>query len=188
MIRHLAVAAALALGASLPARAQDRPAITPSRDVDVTYQMNAGDRVLRQRMRWLVAAQKLRVDPPTAGLYMIVDLRDHRIALVRDADRRVAELDAPAAGAMPGAAPGSAFTREDTDSVAGLACTDWQTTDSAGAPTLACITADGVLLRARSGGRTLVEAVSVRYAPQDPTLFQPPADYRRVTQPPPPGR
>jgi hypothetical protein len=36
---------------------------------------------------------------------------------------------------------------------------------------VACITGDGVLLRAVAGGRTLVSAASVDYAPQDPALF-----------------
>jgi hypothetical protein len=52
-----------------------------------------------------------------------------------------------------------------------LPCTEWEATATDGRRTVACITADGVLLRARAGDRTLLSAVSVDYAPQDPALF-----------------
>ena len=87
---------------------------------------------------------------------------------------------------MPGPAPasGATFLRRGTDSVAGMPCTEWQTSDVTGAPTLACITADGVLLRASAAGRVQVEALHLAYAPQDPALFRIPEDYRRITPPP----
>ncbi len=167
-----------------PALAQERPATIPTRDVDVTYRMGDGDQALTQRMRWIAAQGLLRVDPPSPGLYMIVDYRTHRVAMVRDADREVLDLDGQVA-TLPGNAggPGARFTRSGQDQVAGLACTEWQTTDMAGDPTLVCITADGVLLRARIGGHTVLQATSVTYGAQDLAAFQPPPGYAHVKQP-----
>ena len=187
---------AAALLALIPqaATAQDRPALAPTRDVDVVYMMvqaggPGGPRVVEERMRWAATAGKLRIDPPTSGMWMVMDSNARRISTVREADRTV--LDIAAGPAFPGpplpgggAAAGAAFQRRGDDSVAGVPCTEWQTRDVTGTPTLACITADGVLLRASAAGRVLVEALHLAYAPQDPAVFRIPQDYRRITPPP----
>jgi hypothetical protein len=182
-----AAVALLLLGPAV-VRAQDpaRPNTTPTRDVDVVYQstVSAGDgtqRVLQQRMRWLVEQHRLRVDPPAQGLWMLVDYTTHQLSVVREADRTVMDLPAKGQATLPGDAPAGQFTRKGEDTVAGLACTLWQTMDAAGQPALTCITPDGVLLRAQSNGHTLVEAVKVTYGPQDAEAFQPPAGYTHVT-------
>ncbi len=184
-MRRAALSALLVCAAALPAAAQTRPNTIPTRDVDVTYHMTAADQTLTQRMRWLAGPQMLRVDPPTPGLYMIVNYKDHRVAVVRDADRQVLDLDTGAA-TLPGGnfgPEGGHFTRQGNDTVAGLPCTDWQTTDTTGDPTIACFTADGVLLRARAGNRTLLEAATVTYGPQDAAAFRTPPDYVHVKPP-----
>jgi hypothetical protein len=190
--REVRTAAVLLLGAAIGsvAQAQDRPATIPTRDVDLVYRMvqpdaPGGPRALVQRMRWAVKAGKLRVDPPTAGFYMIMDYKTHRLETVRDGERMVMEMDASGAGLSLGAPSAAAFVRGDTAVVAGLNCTNWETTDAAGEPTRACMTADGVLLRAVAAGRVLVEAVSVRYGPIDASVFRIPDDYQRLKPPPP---
>jgi hypothetical protein len=115
-------------------------------------------------MRWQAATQRQRVDPPTEGLFIVIDYREGRMHTVRLSDRLVLEMTAPATD-------GGAYVRRGEDQVAGLACTDWEATATDGQPTVACITADGVLLRATAGDRTLLSAVSVDYATQDPALF-----------------
>ncbi len=159
-----------------PAAAQDRPATTPLRDVDVTYRAGSGAQAVEQRSRWRVEDGKLRLDPPAPGVHMIVDTRARTLALVSDADRRVADLPAPPV-VVPGAAPGAGFTRRGADRVAELACTEWETTDTEGLPTLACLTDDGVLLRARRGATVIVEAQRVAYGPHDPSVFVVPPSY-----------
>jgi hypothetical protein len=179
-------AVAILLLLSCPALAQEKPAITPQRDVDITYTMAQpiqGGPPLSQRMRWSVALGKLRVDPPSPGLYMIVDYRAKRMAVVKDADHAVLDLNAAAPG-LPGAPAGASFTRGSADQAAGLACTNWQTVDARGLPTLICVTADGVLLRASQGGHVLLEAASVHYGAQDPAAFTPPESYRHLTPTP----
>jgi hypothetical protein len=170
----LAIAAALTLGAAVG------PVLRPARDVDITYQLgSANGAPLQERLRWNVTAQRLRVDPPTPGLYVIIDLRARRMDMVRSSDRSVIEAAAPASVAgLPDDAAASA-QREGEETVAGLLCTDWAMRDSAGQPTTVCLTDDGVLLRARAGGQTLLTATEVHYGPSEPALFTPPAGYAR---------
>jgi hypothetical protein len=189
-VRRLA-AALLALGPAAAA-AQERPVLVPAHDVDVVYMMvqadaPGGPRVVEERMRWAAAAGKLRIDPPTQGIWVVMDTATRRIATVRESDRSVLEIESAQALSgqpLPGPASDSLFLRRGTDSVAGVPCTEWQTRDVSGAPALACLTADGVLLRASAGGRVLVEALHLDYAPQDPAVFRIPENYRRITPPP----
>lgn len=147
--------------------------------MEVTYQTAPGGAATEQRTRWLAAERRMRLDTPAPGLYMIVDYAARRMSMVSDRDRGVVEM-ASGTGPLPGASGAGSYARRGADRVAGLACTEWQTTDSAGAPTLACITEDGVLLRARRGGEVLVQAARVQYGPQDPVAFRVPDGYRRV--------
>ncbi len=168
------------LASSAPAWAQDRPPPTPTRDVDVTYRAGQGDRMVQQRSRFRASDQRLRVDTPTPGVYAIVDYRAHTLAMVSDAEHAVLDMPAPAgaaAGGVPAGQGGARFVRRGTDQVAGLTCTEWETTDTAGQPTLACFTDDGVMLRARRGAQLLVVADSVAYGTQDPAVFTVPPGY-----------
>lgn len=155
--------------------------LRPLHDVDVTYVLGMRDgKALQERLRWSVAGQTLRIDPPTAGLYVIIDLQARRMSTVRAADRSVLVTPAPAnAAGVPETAPGA--VRQGEDMVAGLACTEWALTDAAGQAAQVCLTTDGVLLRARAGGRELLRAAVVRYGTLDPALFRVPADYTRRT-------
>ncbi len=182
MIRALLIAAAFAPAAL----AAEHPPITPQRDVDVIYATAAprdGGPPLTQRMRWSVASGRLRVDPPTGGLYMIVDYRAKRMAVVKPDARAVLDVSTLGPG-LPGAAAGD-YVRQGAGQAAGLPCTDWQTSDAAGQQTLLCLTPDGVMLRASQGGQVLLEATRVSYGPQDPSAFQPPEGFRHVAGPTP---
>ena len=61
--------------------------------------------------------------------------------------------------------------------MAGLACTDWDMTDAAGEAARLCLTDDGVMLRARAGARTLLNAETVSAGPIDPAVFKLPPGY-----------
>jgi hypothetical protein len=181
----------------------DHPVLRPVHDVDVIYvlsvprpdaagpdatgpdaggpgassQDTGGGATLHERLRWNAAAQTLRVDPPTAGLFVIIDLAARRMSTVRTADKTVIEMAAPDnVTGMPNNAAAAAV-RQGADTVAGLACVDWDMTDAAGEAARLCVTGDGVLLRARAGGRTLLSAETVHYGPLDAGLFQVPAGY-----------
>lgn len=180
---RLAAAAILGLMVAVSGAAADQPLLRPSRDVDVTYRATGGDgaqgeRRLEQRVRWLAAAQRMRIDPPSTGLFVIIDYLARRMSVVREANRSVIEMAAPEAEAgMTGNLPVGLYVRRGDGTVAGQACTEWETRDRDGRQAVVCITADGVLLRAASEGQVLASAVSVQYAPQDPALFQVPPGY-----------
>ena len=159
------------VGALLGSAAQAQPSL-PTRDVDVTY--GAAQNVT-QRWRFRAADQKLRLDPPTAGLHMIIDYPAHTMAVVNDTDHTVMTVPAPPT------APGRGTPRG-TDTLLGQPCTLWEQTDSQNQPTQTCYTGDGVMLRARRGTQTLVEAVTIVYAPADPSVYAIPAGYTRLAK------
>ncbi len=161
------------------AGAEERPALVPTRDVDVTYRSQPGDTPVEQRSRFSAAAQRTRLDLPTPGLFSIMDYRTSVLSLVSVADRRVLETKR-----APGAAGG--YVRRGEDVVAGLPCTEWEIRDSVGQPAITCVTADGVMLRARRGAQVLAVATRVAYGPQDGALFDVPAGFERVQRRPPP--
>jgi hypothetical protein len=137
--------------------------------------------MVEQRVRWLAAAQTMRIDPAPSGLHVIIDYVARRMSVVRDTTRSVVEMAAPdgmAGVPASGGATGS-FVRRGDALVAGEHCTEWLMQDRDTHQTLVCVTADGVLLRAGIDGQVRVSAVSVHYAPQDPAAFRVPADYAR---------
>ena len=163
-----------------PALAQTAPVVQPTRDVDVTYRVpvpGAPGPYLLQRLRWSAAHRQQRVDLPSSGNWMVLDFNAHRMSLVRDDSRQVIELPSPAEA--DGSRAG--YTRVAASEVAGLPCIEWRTVDTRGAETLACYTEDGVLLRATSGTRVLMEAVHIGYEAQADSVFQTPAGYARTT-------
>ena len=140
----------------------DQPLLRPSRDVDVTYRaaVPPGGEAIEQRVRWLAAAQVMRIDPPSPGLHVIIDYVARRMSVVRDATRSVVEMAAPDNAADTiGGRTAAGFVRGGEAKVAGQACTEWQTRDREANPVLVCITADGVLLRAGTTDQVRVSAV-----------------------------
>lgn len=187
-----ALAALLTLAAA-PALAQDRPPMTPTRDVAVTYRM-LGDMPAGAPqslgMAWHAASGLLRTDMPGMG-WMVADQRNQRGFMVMEQMRMVMDIPMQQAGQQHGPPPGATFRREGTATVAGHPCTIWFYQDGA-SQGRSCVTADGVMLRAegthqgRSGG---LEATQVTYGPQDPARFQRPQGYQtmQVPQGMPPG-
>lgn len=167
----------LAASASGAAFAQERPPVLPTRDVDITYRSEQSGKVLEQRSRFSAVAQRMRVDAPTPGVYTIMDYRSHVLAFVSDADRAALETSTPQSTPP-------AYQRRGADQVAGLPCTEWEVPDTTGHPALTCLTADGVMLRARRGAQVLAVATRVAYAPLDPALFTIPPGYERVRKRP----
>ena len=176
----------LTIGALLliagPALAEENPPALPTNDVDVTYVMPMQAGAARQRLRFSAAHGLLRLDPPGGGLFIVIDTMAGRMYTVRAADRSVIGMAAPRSW-MPGLGAAT-YVRRNPDVVAGTACTDWETKDSEGRPVRACITADGVMLRAALGARVLVVATELRHEPQAAPLFQVPQNYRRLAPPP----
>ena len=166
-----------------PALAADRPPSLPTRDVDVVYDVPTRAGTARQRLRFSVARQTMRIDPPGGGIYVVIDQARGRMFTVRETDRTLIDMAAPRAW-MPGITGGK-FAPRGQDQINGHTCTNWETTDSERRTILMCVTADGVMLRAATiDGVTLLKAISVNYAYQDASVFHVPSDYRRLAPPP----
>ncbi len=181
----LLLPAVIAGGAQAETSDAQAPLTQPTRDVDVVYMMAGPSGPLAQRMRWGIAAGKLRVDPPTPGMYVVIDTATHNMQAVREGDRSVVTMSGPQAApqAFPGVAASGGYQRGGALNVAGLGCTQWKTRDTAGRQVLACLTGDGVLLRAEADSLVLLEALSVDFAPLPDAVFRIPADYRKITPP-----
>jgi hypothetical protein len=176
-----------------PALAQDRPPDLPTRDVSATYRFEGGapnGAPQTIKMTYKVNGDRMRIDEDHVS-YTIMDgsTKHSYMVMVPNKTYMDAPFDPQAErGFMP---PGLKFTRVGTDTVAGLPCTVWQA-QMGNETSTACITADGVMLRAEQSGpdnaKQRIVAVSVDYSPQPDSLFVPPAGFRRVQPPPmPPG-
>ncbi|WP_207537988.1 hypothetical protein [Sabulicella rubraurantiaca] len=175
-----------ALLAATPAVAQERPSVTPTRDATVTYRLQgtpgggAAGTLNEMRIGFLAARRLIRLDLPTGGGYIVADHRARTGFMVNEAMRAVVEL--PPGSGPAGMLPRESanYTREGSDSVAGFPCTLWRVED-AGRTARACITTDGLILRAE-GPNGRMEAVAVDRTPLDPLRFERPTGYQ-VMQP-----
>ncbi len=191
--RHAACALLLSAPASAAlaqgtAAVPDRPLLVPQHDVDVSYAVAAPAASgvaapLVQRMRFSVAGERQRVDPPGNGTYMITEYGTGRMIVVQPAQRLATILPAPGGPiALHGPPPTGDYRRLGPEVVAGTPCTDWATRDVAGRDSVVCLTADGVLLRATQAGQVLVQATRVEEVPQPAEVFAIP-DGDRVQAP-----
>jgi hypothetical protein len=186
------ILAALLLALPVAAAAQSQPTLFPTRDVAVTYRTSGGPQGGPQevQMSWLVAQRLMRVDLPAGGApgpmsggWMLLDQRNNRAQVVIEQQRMVMNVDGHA---VPGGqgfnpSPNARFTREGNERIAGTACTVWRVEDGANRAR-ACLTDDGVLLRAQNDsqpGQTL-EATRIAYGAQDASRFQVPAGYQAL--------
>ncbi|MFL1463347.1 hypothetical protein ACI6QG_14170 [Roseococcus sp. DSY-14] len=172
----------LALLLAAPAAAQTRPSVLPTRDAAVTYRLSgaAQGQLQELRLSFLAARGLVRVDA-APGAWIVADGRGRSGFMVIEAQRTV--MDLPSEGNAAAALPRdtASFVREGADSVAGLPCTIWRVTDE-GRSSRACLTEDGLLLRAESPqGR--MEATAVSRAPLDPARFERPPSFRTMAMP-----
>ncbi len=173
-------------GAQTPADGApaEAPAITPSTDVDVEYELASpqGDVSTRQRMRWQVATLRQRLDPDKSSVFMITSWRDRTLSVVDMGRKRVSIMPVP--GTQQLTPPGQpamvgSYARLGSSVVASEQCTVWRTKDTDGHQTDACYTADGLLLQVAQGGQITVRALSVQRTPQPDSLFVIPDGLKR---------
>ena len=182
------LAAILLAAASLPAAAQERPPMHPTRDVSVTYRAEAGAGAPGGEMRlsWLSAERKMRMDLPGGAGWSVTDLRTGEIFMVQEAARVVMQLPPdPSRPNLTQPGPDVRFTRGGTETLLGQRCTVWTVRGDQGEGE-ACITEDGVMLRSRGAGAGMagtMTATQVSYGPQDPARFRPPQGYRTMPMP-----
>jgi hypothetical protein len=190
----ISIALAVFVGAALwtpfaNAAAQDQPRLAPSRDVVVVYGLTAaeGSKVEKIQVTYSGEGKKARLDffndadQPSIGS-TIVDQDADLVIMLLPARRAYFEQAAGPARAL--AFPLDAqmrFTPGAIASVVGQTCREWEVVGS-GTRGSACVTSDGVVLRAVRAEPTVgtIEAQSIVYAPQSPTLFVPPAGYVKL--------
>lgn len=172
--------------------AADHPPLAPTRPVSVTYSVvgppNGPGKV---GVVYDTGAKRVRLDfframasqAPTASLIFDTE-RDRAVTLIPE---RKAYMQRDTKGlANPGLflGPTLAYTREGTEQFAGLTCTDWAIKkDNADAS--ACVTNDGVVLKASGAGEHAehLTAVSVTYGPPPNDAFSIPKNYVLVAPP-----
>ena len=157
-------------------RAEERPQFIPTRDVDLRYEVTRpGEPMVQERVRWLARDHLERIDGPRQSV-TIIDQKANDVTLLNAASDTYSQVDGASPWPVAPPAEPAAVRGRGYSVVAGLRCTDWSWTDDVEAR-VACITADGVLLRLVVDGRTRVEAKSVRYRAQDAEIFLIPPDY-----------
>ena len=182
--------AAFAATALLALAAAEHPPVRPAHDVAVTYRIQTigpdgspASRILQ--MYWTANGTRLRLDSQDSAGYELIDYGASKMTLVLNA-RKVALNVAFDPHVAPGLnIPSDAtMTKSGTGMMAGTPCTDW-TIAAAQYTAHACITQDGLVLRLSKAANATpaLEAISVAYGPQPPSLFSIPPGYNQITAP-----
>jgi hypothetical protein len=189
MVRWTLATAGLAMLVTLPAAGQDRPITRPTRDLAVVYHVQAagpnGEPETRTvQMFWTGQGTRLRLQSDGQPGFGLVDYAAGRMTMVMPPQKAYAVMTFDADHARGLNIPtGAVINRSGSDTVAGVACTEWTVRGPKGGGT-ACITNDGLVLRvgsAQPGQPAAMLAVSVTYGPQPADLFTLPAGFHEVT-------
>jgi hypothetical protein len=170
------------------ARAEERPALAPTRDVTVTYQLTGISQqsgATNMRVAYANNDQRVRLDFfafATAKLpfsSLIFDAPANQVLSLVYEQQKYYVL--PATGrANPGLllSDKMSYVRQGNETVAGLVCTDWRINNGPTIAGSACVTADGVVLRAvRTQPKPGTMAASaVTYGTPPEGTFKPPPD------------
>jgi hypothetical protein len=215
MMRHAFAMLAL-LAAASPAEADDRPPLRPTRDVEVEYRTtgmpqapmggpmgapgssqgggaNARTTTGTLTIHYAVKGNWLRIEGMNGRGYAIIDRDAGRMTIVMTERQMYLEMphdlarDASGLGGLEAA--GATFKKLGTETVAGLGCTNYETSNNDRKGKI-CLTDDGVWLRASSDDpnhrRDLV-ATKVTFTSQSASLFEPPAGFQKLDIPAVPG-
>jgi len=182
-----------AVTSAASAAAADQPPLTPTRDVAVTYQAKDQQGTVRVvHMSFDATGRRLHIDVVGQPGFQVIDRKNNLLLSVLYTQKIYLERPLPPqVGNLMDRSPNMVLKKGATATVAGLSCTLWSVPTGPNSPDLqACITADGVVLRAEpvGGGNSVprLEATSVVYGPQPESLFVPPAGFQRIV-PPAPG-
>lgn len=168
-------------------------AVLPTRDVTIRYRQTEGDGALDGLILSFRAHDRvMRVEQPRPGgaipllahgRYLIVDGKAERTFVVDPSASTYEEMDpdgALAYGVWGGPAERAKAMPGKKAEVAGQTCETWRFEDPDSGPQDACLTRDGVVLRASEtmdGKRQVFEAVTVEYGDQDAARFRVPEGY-----------
>lgn len=184
-MRTTLAAALFAAALPIAAQAQDRPQIFPTRDVAVTYRAAGQGQQAELTMLWSAASRLMRMNLPGGAGYIVADHQNQRGFMVMEAMRTVMDVPMAQAAGMQRDLENARFTRGGTEKIAGTDCTVWRY-DGPSQSGEACITADGVMLRAQAaaqGQQGRMEATRVTYGVQDAAQFRRPQGYQTMQMP-----
>jgi hypothetical protein len=182
----LAMFAVLLVPLFRPAAAQPAPAVTPLRDVVVTYRLDGeapaalpGGLSGPVTLFWDAAGQRLRAEADGRTQIALIDLRARSGQAIDTALRIVLPLRIRARDLQPLMLDGVRLQPRGKERVAGLACSTYAF-NSAQGPGTVCLTPDGVPLRGEgrvSGKPGRFTALQVRYSDLPADLFVVPPGY-----------
>lgn len=180
--------ALMLLFAAGAANAADQPPLTPTRDVAVTYQAKDPQGAVRVvHMNFDATGRRLHIDVVGQPGFIVIDRKDNtQLAVNYPAKSYIERQLPPEAGNLMDRDPNMHMTCGANATIAGISCTDWSMATGPNRPDLvACITADGVVLKAgptgdAKGGVPTLEATQVAYGQQPELLFVPPAGFQRI--------
>jgi hypothetical protein len=183
-LRRVVSTAALAslLAASpLGAEEQTPPPLLPTRDVDITYRSTRPVQpTIVERRRWSASDRLVRSEGPDKST-TLYDRDAHEITILNPKNRTYVKLEGSLRQPLD-PEKGKTLKRGGDSLVAGLHCTDWSWTEDAETHTV-CLTLDGVMLRLVVDGKTVMQALSVKYGRQPAELFRVPPDYTPALAP-----
>lgn len=184
LLLGLAIVAPLAV----PAAAQDRPPVPPTRDYAITYRLDSGGRTTNLNMAYNAQLQRIRTEMSPSHIG-IMDQRTRRMTMLLVDQKMAMEMNF---SGQPNTDPqemmrDAEFTRLGQDTVAGHRCTIYRVR-SQGREGTSCMTAEGIMLRteapnAQGGGPVKMEAVQVSLSAQAASRFEVPPDFRRMQAP-----
>ncbi len=180
--RVVSTAALASLLAASPLGAEEQPQfLLPTRDVDITYQSTRLDQpAIVERRRWSASDRLVRSEGPDKST-TLYDRDAHEITVLNPKNRTYLKLEGSLRQPLD-PETGKALKRGGDSLVAGLHCTDWSWTEDAETHTV-CLTPDGVMVRLVVDGKTVMQALSVKYGRQPAELFRVPADYTPALAP-----
>ena len=181
------IAVALPLLAVLPAVAQERPVLQPTRDAVIDYRVE-GRSTQNVRMYVTAGGNKTRIEPADGKSLILIDRLAGKTTIVLYEQHKYLErpLNANQPGGFEVGHSGGNLTKKGTETIAGRRCTVWETKGQR--PSTGCITDDGLVLKGESqnpggGERTSLIATSVQVGPLGSNTFMVPAGFTRIEVP-----
>jgi hypothetical protein len=180
VLASLAISPLAARGAAADAR----PLLVPARDVTVAYQVTPeGHAPLDVLVAIKAGGSKLRITSDTLPTTLLVDRSTERAAIVLPMLHAYSDIKIGRYDPEQTVLKGATFTRGGAQRVLGHPCTEWHATSSDGTAS-ACITAEGVILRAevdneKRGKAVRLAATRVDFAPVPDATFAVPPDFQR---------
>jgi len=171
----------LLTGSPLGAEEPTPPPLLPTRDVDISYRSTRPDQpTIVERRRWSASDRLMRSEGPDKST-TLYDRDAHEITVLNPKNRTYLKLEGSLRQPLD-PEKGKPLKRGGESVVAGLHCTDWSWTEDAETHTV-CLTPDGVMLRLVVDGKTVMQALSVKYDRQPAELFRVPPNYTPALAP-----